>query len=444
MNVYSICKLSKNQSDLRYVSGWRDEADAIPIYHVDTPHAFNRVVGYARYINATSGTVLYRGQNKLHGSLLPSGARGKARAVSEEIFHNICKDQDCSKFFGLEREEIKGWNEYNHMLIESILQHYGANTYCMDFVDNHWCALWFGLHKFENNHYHIRDDEGNLYVFLYVAETGGPCVGGMYIGDETYTVDLRKALPSTFQRPASQHGWIVRRKERKAASLDERVVGVIEINVNDATKWLGNGELLSEENFFPSYSIDQGYKVLLSRQHRSGIFINKETILPQNTICNYHIHEMIFCSDYKKLLKIGKEKRIPKEIQIENPLDLFVLLLNVGWDENTCDDNVNWDEETPYIGQSAATSVLVQQCFGGNICSISYSSKTHYFNIIDGVVVDLTRSELQPKLTREYYSPGNYLRLKPGKRNVHHKNQEKVSRLIDNCKKKTSSRTNMA
>lgn len=83
MNVHSIGNLSKKQSDLHYVSGWRDEADAIPIYHVDTPHAFNRVVGYARYINATSGTVLYRGQNKLYSSLLPSGARGKAAAVSE-------------------------------------------------------------------------------------------------------------------------------------------------------------------------------------------------------------------------------------------------------------------------------------------------------------------------------------------------------------------------
>lgn len=436
MSIHTIGSLSKEQIDLHYVTGWRDKTDSIPIYHVDTPHAFNRVVGYARYKNSTSGTVLYRGQNKLYSSLLPSGARSGKTAVSEKIFADICNDPQFSKFFGLERKEIKGWQEYNYMLIESVLQHYGANTYCMDFVDNHWCALWFGLYKFENNHYYERSDDGNLYVFLYVAETEGPCVGGMYIGDETYTVDLRKALPSTFQRPASQHGWVVRKKERKSISLDDRVVGIIEISVNNARKWLGNGELLSEDNFFPSFTIDQGYKVLLSRQHRSGIFLNKENVLPQNTVCNYHAHDMIYCSDYKKILEIGRNKHIPKEIKVTNPLDLFTLLLNVGWDANTCAGNSNWSEEKPYIGQSAATAVLLQRWFGGDICSISYSSKTHYFNIIKGITIDLTRGELQNNLTKEYYDPANYTKLKAGEGKVHRKNREKVSRLIENCKKK--------
>ena len=178
VSLHMISNLSKIQEDLRYVGGWRNLTDSIPVYHVDTPHAFNRVVGYARYINATSGTVLYRGQNEIHSSLLPSGARKGRTAVSEELFADICANQQFSKFFGLERNEIKGWNEYNCMLIEAVLQHYGANTFCMDFVDNHWCALWFGLYRFENNHYYVRNDDGNLYVFLYVAETEGPCVEG--------------------------------------------------------------------------------------------------------------------------------------------------------------------------------------------------------------------------------------------------------------------------
>ena len=280
MSINTIGSLSKTQEDLHYISGWPEKTDNIPIYRADTPHAFNRAVGYARYINSTSGTVLYRGQNELHNSLLPSGARSGKTAVSEKIFDDICAEQQFAKFFGLERNEIKGWKAYNYMLIEAVLQHYGANTYCMDFVDNHWCALWFGLYRFENNHYYERNDDGNLYVFLYVAETEGPCVGGMYIGNDTYTVDLRKALPSTFQRPASQHGWVVRKKERTTANLNDRVVGIIEVSVENAKKWLGNGALLSEENFFPSFSIDQGYKVLLSRQRRSGISCNKEVILP--------------------------------------------------------------------------------------------------------------------------------------------------------------------
>ena len=87
-------------------------------------------------------------------------------------------------------------------------------------------------------------------MILYVAETEGACVGGMYIGEDTYTVDLRKALPSTFQRPASQHGWVVRTKNRQPVSLDERVIGIIEVSVKNACAWLGDGLLLSESNFF--------------------------------------------------------------------------------------------------------------------------------------------------------------------------------------------------
>lgn len=305
----------------------------------------------------------------------------------------------------------------------------------MDFVDNHWCALWFGLYRFKNNHYYVRNDDGNLYVFLYVAETEGPCVGGMYIGDKTYTVDLRKALPSTFQRPASQHGWVVRQKERISSSLDERVVGIIEVSVNDAKKWLGNGELLSEENFFPSYVIDQGYKVLLSRQYRSGIAIGKEAVLPKNTVCNYHMHEMIYCSDFEKLLKIPTKKNVPKDIEVTNPLDAFILFMSVGWDENTCANNANWNEKQPYVGQSAVTAVLLQRWFGGDICSISYSTKTHYFNIIDGIVIDLTRSELQEDVKKRCTDPSDYRTLKSGEGTVHKKYKDKVRLLIANCKK---------
>lgn len=434
MNVYTIKNLAKEQIDLHYVKEWGDKRHSVPIYHADTPHAFNRVIGYARYINATAGTVLYRGQNNLHSSLLPSGARSGKNPVSEKIFEEVCQENNFSKFFGLERPEIKGWKEYNYMLIEAVLQHYGASTFCMDFVDNHWCALWFGLYKFQNNHYHIRDDDGNLYVFLYVAETKGPCVGGMYIGDETYTVDLRKALPSTFQRPASQHGWVVRKKERKSSNLDNHVVGIIEVSVHDAQKWLGNGLLLSEENFFPSYKIDQGYKVLLARQHRSGLYLNKGHVLPQNTICNYHLHEMIYCSEFEKIFNVKRKEHSPKGISVENPMELFSILLDSAWDSTTCADSTKWNEEQPYIGQSAATSVLLQCLFGGDICFISYSSKTHYFNIVGNVVIDLTYSELDNTISKNCYNPANYTKIKDGIGNVHKKNREKVTRLIEALK----------
>lgn len=412
MKIHTISSLSRDQVDLHYVNGWRGASDNVPIYHADTPHAFNRAIGYARYKNSAAGTVLYRGQNKLYPSLLPSGARGGKTAVSNQVFEAVCSDAQLSKFLGLERLETKGWREYNWMLIESVLQHYGANTYCMDFVDNHWCALWFGLYRFNNNHYFKRSDNGNLYVFLYVAETEGACVGGMYIGEDTYTVDLRKALPSTFQRPASQHGWVVRTKERQPVSLDERVIGVIEVSVNDACAWLGDGALLSESNFFPSYTIDQGYKVLLSRQCRSGLDANKPCVLPSNTICNYHIHEMIHCSDFLNILNTRKIRSFPKGIQANNPIELFTLLMDVGWDKDSCATNLIWNEQRPYVGQSAATAILLQRCFGGDICLTNFSSQAHYFNIVNGIVVDITRSELQNDQAKKCYETTNYTVVK--------------------------------
>ena len=157
MKIRTIARLSKQNEDYHFVENWPGADGAVPIYHADTIHAFNRIVGYARFINSTVGTVLYRGQSKLYSSLVPSGARPKATAVSEDIFDKVCEDKELSKFFNTNQNEIVGWKIYRGMLVESVLQHYGAHTYCMDFVDNHWCALWFGLYTFENNHYNIFD-----------------------------------------------------------------------------------------------------------------------------------------------------------------------------------------------------------------------------------------------------------------------------------------------
>ena len=366
--------------------------------------------------------------------MLPSGARNGKTAVTDKVFDAVCKDAHLSKFMGVDRPGIKGWQDYNWMLIESVLQHYGADTYCMDFVDNHWCALWFGLYRFYKNHYFKRNDDGNLYIYLYVAETAGSCVSGMYIGENTYTVDLRKALPSTFQRPASQHGWVVRAKERKPMSLDNNVIGIIEVNVSDARNWLGDGLLLNEENFFPSFAIDQGYKVLLSRQFRSGFDLNKPIILPKNTICNYHVHEMIYCDNFLRILNFRKINRFPMGVRADNPLELFVLLMNVGWDKDTSAKNITWNEQKPYVGQSAATSILLQRCFGGDICITEFSSNSHYFNIIHGIVVDLTRCELQEDQINKCYDPSVYKVVKRWTGKVYKKYQDQVNHLIANCK----------
>ncbi len=427
-----------NPTDTRFVSKWPDKPGikGVPIIHVNTYHAFNRLVGYARFINAEIGTVLYRGQTEQHNSLSPSGARSGAVAVTNSEISKICSNNFALRFMGLTDSAIDGWNQYRSLIIESVLQHYGAKTYCMDFVDNHWCALWFGANEFINNHYHKRNINDNLYVFLYVADTHTPCIRGVYIGADSYTVDLRKALPSIFQRPASQHGWIVRNRERTSTELDDNVIGVLEVRVGDAINWLGEGTLLSEGNFFPSYTIDQGYRVLLSMQQKSGIASKKkgsEKLISPNTICNYHLSEMYYLSSNSSICPTKSISFI--DITEKDRLSaLFSVLLYSGWSKTTCVKETLWDENEQYKGQSAVTALLVNEYFGGDICAFQYGHDhlLHYYNYINGVVVDLTKSELSPPIEEYYQNPNEQIK---SIKNAKDKYEDKLRVLIENCEK---------
>lgn len=404
MNPAKIDKLPKDHKELLFVRNWAGGNGDTPIYHAHSMHALSRAIGYARYINHDNGTVLYRGQNKLYDNLLPSGARDSNDAISDSLLDRMTNDCKFLQFCGLQEEDISGWKQYQSMVVESILQHYGAKTLCMDFVDNHWCALWFGAHSFSNDCYKRREDDGNLYIFLYAADTVCPCIKGLYAGEDTYTIDLRKVLPSYFQRPASQHGWMVRNKSRKKGGLENRVIGIIEISVSDALKWMGSGELLSEENFFPPFSIDQGYKVLLSRQSRSGISSQEERFLPTGTLRNYHLSDLFYCSDRTRMSITPKRCGAPEWTTTLNITQIFDLLLQAGWSKDSCDKEEYWDEGLPYIGQSGTTALLIQDLYGGEIryCTFSHKTKNHYFNVIDGVLLDMTFEELPKTPTKDF------------------------------------------
>lgn len=232
----------------------------------------------------------------------------------------------------------------------------------------------------------------------------------MYIGEDTYTVDLRKALPSTFSRPAAQHGWIVRKYHREQCNYNDRVIGVVEVDVLDASKWLGEGEFLSPENFFPDYSYDQGYKVLLSRQKRSGISSKWEKIIPVNTICNYHYSKTFYVTKSGLLLRPRIAIKTKDDRLITNITGLYSLLLEKGWCKNTCASDSFWHEDNPVIGQSLVTALLVQRCFGGEILYFKYSNRTHHYNRISGSYIDLAYEELDPTM-RENYPPSTSINL---------------------------------
>ena len=84
-------------------------------------------------------------------------------------------------------------------------------------------------------------------------------------------VDLRRALPSTFLRPGSQHGWTVKMNSPKEFmnrgdySFAKNIVAILRIPLCVADELIG-GALLSQENLFPPEDYDQGYRILLQHQ----------------------------------------------------------------------------------------------------------------------------------------------------------------------------------
>ena len=399
--------LSNEIKGAKYIGKWGDHD--IPIFSVSTMHEFNQLVGYIKYKNAISGTVLYRGQPQDHKAMLkPSGKRNNG-CVSIDIIKKCAEDLKLNPYLGLNAPEISGWEKYQEIIISAVLQHYGAKTNCMDFVDNHWCALWFGLYQFDTKtrRYNKRKDtENSLYIYLYLADTNCSAIRGVYFGEDTYTVDLRKALPSYFLRPASQHGWIVcGNSDKKSSDYAEGVLCVIEVKVGDADSWLGNGFLLTPENFFPEPSIDDGYKTLLIRQERSGVFQEgSKQILPANTIQNYHYSKSFYSSDGCLCNLVPSQKYYADGEEIDSITTLYELLLQKGWTEETCFD-AKWNPYNPCIGQSPATALVVQKIFGGTIVRYPWKKREHYFNRIDDKDYDLTSQErIEPPFDFNLYS----------------------------------------
>lgn len=147
----------------------------VPIFNVNNMHGLNSIIGYVMLINSKAGKVLYRGQPKLyHGDnseyddLLPSichihplkneTIKEAKRRWNKEIkeknelldkrIEAILDDHDLLNQVNYNFDsKYKNRNAEIQVVIESLLQHYGDSTRCMDFVDNHWIALWFGLYE---------------------------------------------------------------------------------------------------------------------------------------------------------------------------------------------------------------------------------------------------------------------------------------------------------
>ena len=67
-------------------------------------------------------------------------------------------------------------------------------------------------------------------------------------------------------------------------------------------------------------------------------------------------------------------------------------LLIQSWDSETCVKGLQaeWSKDNPSLGQCAITALIVNDYFGGKIMRCMASSGSHYYNLIDGQLVDLT------------------------------------------------------
>lgn len=302
-----VIRTDKIIQDTEFIENYKFKCGKIvPIFQVNSIYALSTVIGYIKYINAPHGNVLYRGQCKLYSTIEPSIYRGveveRSKLKRNEKLNSIIKkamnDKAFSKFMKLDNRDDRIQSKIR---LESTLQHYGIPTHYVDLVDNHWVALWFGANQYKaymngtlaryekrsmdigdifQKRIELSEDDFKRYLvdakaciyqyllLIFVSKPEDILGSGVSIcKDNTILVDLRNALPSTFLRPHAQHGWTMQRGNincQHGSDMANNVVGILRIRVSDACKWLGDGDLLSQEGLFPNRIYDQGYNVLLN------------------------------------------------------------------------------------------------------------------------------------------------------------------------------------
>ena len=70
-------------------------------------------------------------------------------------------------------------------------------------------------------------------------------------------------------------------------------------------------------------------------------------------------------------------------------------LMKKSWSKDTCYPEVKeeWPDKDPSYGQSLVTALVINDFFGGDIARCMSSTGGHYYNQIDGKIIDLTTSQ---------------------------------------------------
>lgn len=280
----------------------------VPLYELNTTGALNQIIGHAKFNNSKYGNVYYRGISGLYDNVLPTLMRNRANGLPNDLtltLKSICENSYLKESLKL-REPIiphslgdkyinKRILRFNKYCAEALLQHYAGCTRFLDVVDNHWIAIWMGLHTFHkhgkrNMFCEITKRTIDIHNLYDAVKKGDPTLINNYVYllliaiphsttfpeygitecEKFVVVDLRQALPSIYLRPHAQHALVVRKIDKhntdKTASyydMSEQVICILRIRIDIASEWLGTGMLATQQNLFPSPSIDQGYNNLL-------------------------------------------------------------------------------------------------------------------------------------------------------------------------------------
>lgn len=254
----------KTPSDISYEYVKLACGTDIKVFQIETVHDLTQFIGFGKYINNKGGNVYFRGQTSLYdGKMVPSLYRGKTKLDSITWKYNERINNAISS--------KRIFSQYDRSVFEPLIQHYGVRTPYIDLVDNVWVALWFALHEAKvdvvNSHdyvYYFDSNEEYAYIILMVSDAVDETDrSGVYKGNDTTLVDLRKATPSYFLRPHAQHAYMLRKNEQYPGDYSDLIVGIAKISTKVGMKWLGRNDFLTLSSLFPAIYFDSGYKILM-------------------------------------------------------------------------------------------------------------------------------------------------------------------------------------
>jgi len=89
------------------------------------------------------------------------------------------------------------------------------------------------------------------------------------------------------------------------------------------------------------------------------------------------------------------EPIVPIDHPMHDELRALRHQLEAAWRADTSFWPDEWTAVRPSFGQCAVTALVVEERFGGEICRTINAGVVHYWNLVDGRPVDLTRDQFE-------------------------------------------------